>query len=126
MCNCKKGKPKNSSVVTGSFTLMKNGLKNVNTDPYVVKYYIGETGQYIGSATGINYGVRVYNTKVMVHVDDLEADSHLFSDTEQIEETRGIQEEVLVDETIEPNLESVVKPKKTKKTKESEEDGESL
>lgn len=134
MCSCNKGLPAGKSPLVSSAYAMSNGSFRYSSNDFVVKYYVGETGLYTGSATGIEYGYRTYNAKTMVHTNDYEVDSHLFSDEPVNAVMNFVHAELSMDSTIENNEEEDLvfvasevetQPKtRSRKKKEVETDGE--
>jgi hypothetical protein len=122
MCKCNKGLQANKSPLVSSAFASNDGNFRYSNDDFIVRYYVGESGLYTGSATKIEYGYRTYNKKTMVHVDDYQSDGHLFSEVEQSENIPNEQTELVTDIVIEEV--PVTRSKRSSTKKEVEENVE--
>jgi hypothetical protein len=81
-CGCSKKKLPNS----GNNNMNRNSTGSrlaFNPADFVSRYYHGENVAYTGKSTGIVYQPRQTGTLVLVHLNDAEADTELFSETER-------------------------------------------
>jgi len=94
MCNCKNKPSLNRNALSFRTDNGQNssGLTKFNTSDFVVQYFTGETGGYIGKVTNINYGNRIKNSQVLVHKDDIEQDPNSFSNSPiKVEEVQEVE-----------------------------------
>lgn len=79
MCNCSKGI---NSKIRRTKTISQQS-NTVFSKPYFeTKIYTGEDNEVVGESTGINYGYRVTNEPILIHVDDVHRSPLLFSTIE--------------------------------------------
>lgn len=86
----------------GLFANKINQILSYSDEDFVTMVYIGETGNYVGMVSYINYGYKTTNQRMMILKIDLEEDKDNF--IENIEQNSDI------------NL-SFVQPKKNRKSK---------